>query len=424
MNADPLPPWFDKAEAKRLAAFFAVVAIVALLWSAWPMVANWQQQRVVEALVATAESGTASSSAIAVRKLGELEQPAIVELTRIASSEQITSADVAQQQLTMLLAHWRTLQNEQLADEQVTDSLVMLADSLSMHAHRLGPAGQQWAEQLALDLLDATETLPPRATAKILSACDATLSHIPARRPRQPVATQLVDASSESLTVPQPDMAILAEQSGEDLPERFRDPPRAAVATPLPQASGNADEAERSPLTWNARSKQDVSQGNDEPLVENFDREPTIAERATNKAISVPSPEEARQLLRELSGRSSRDLLLELEKANRYRAAILREALRSKGYSDAEVTLFRRISSPKVADRRRLLELAPNLPADSARRLLVALTEDADADIRLAALTAFATTGDPRIRQIAQQRVRVDADDRVAKLASRILREQ
>ena len=424
MKADPPPPWFDKAEARRLAAFFAVVAIVALLWSCWPTFANWQQQRVVDALVVRAESGTSAASAAAVRELGELGDPAIVELVRIASSEQITSAEVAQQQLTLLLAHWRMLQKEQLSDEQVSKSLVQLAEALSIHAHRLGPSGRQWAERLALDLLASTETLTPRATAKILHACEVTLSQIPSRPPRQQVTVQPAGKPEDLLAVSPPEITILAEQSRESVPDRFRDPPQAVIAAPIPKASENVAGVGPSPLNWKSRPKANTQGDSTQSLTKNFPGEPSSADNSKSGAIDIPSPQEARQLLRDLSGRSSRELLIELDTADRYRGAILREALRRKGYREAEITLFRRISSPEVADRQRLLDLAPNLPADSARRLLVALTEDADADIRLAALTAFATTGDPRVREIAQRRVRIDADDRVTKLASRILREE
>lgn len=424
MKPDQLPPWFDHAEAKRLVAFFAVVAIVALFWTGWPSFANWQQQRLVETLVERAESGTPAASAAAVRKLGELGQPAIAGLTRIASSEQITSADVAQQQLTVLLAHWRMLQSEELADEQVTASLVQLAESLSADAHRLGPSGQQWAERLALDLLAATETLPPRATAKILAACDTTLAQIPPRRPQQHVAGQLSAEPVDSLVVSAPEMTILAEQSREAVPDRYRETPPSVVATPLAKPSDNVVGLGQVPLTWKPRALEASPGDRRQPATENLEADSPAADHTTGGAIDIPSPQQARELLRELLGLSSRELLLELEKADRYRGAILREALRRKGYREAEITLFRRISSHEVADRQRLLDLAPNLPADSARRLLVALTEDADPAIRLAALTAFATTGDPRIREIAERRVRADADDRVAELASRILRDE
>jgi hypothetical protein len=141
-------------------------------------------------------------------------------------------------------------------------------------------------------------------------------------------------------------------------------------------------------------------------------------------AIDVPSPldmRHARQRLRELS---DQELISLSETASRFEAAAARQALRSRGYSDAMLGMTKEIRQLPAMERRQALDRVDLLPPTDARRLLRWFVTDDDADVRLHALTLLATSGDPQLSEIAHRRAIDDADPRVAELAAKLLQQR
>jgi hypothetical protein len=140
--------------------------------------------------------------------------------------------------------------------------------------------------------------------------------------------------------------------------------------------------------------------------------------------IDVPSPLEARLLLRRYRKLSNRELAARLGSTNGYELLAIEQVLRERKMPTASRPTTAS-AGPRVDADRQLFERVGQLPAAEARRLLRDLVADPNeaTEVRLEALSLLATSGDPQLADIARQRVMEDTDPRVAELATQILRQ-
>ena len=120
---------------------------------------------------------------------------------------------------------------------------------------------------------------------------------------------------------------------------------------------------------------------------------------------------------------SMRELLLQMNAADKFTAAAIREVFAERGIAAEELAVATRLLAADPAERIKLIDELKVLPARTARRWLRELLIDADAEVRLKALTALATTNDPELRSIARDIAVRDTDRRVAEMATQIMRQ-
>jgi hypothetical protein len=147
---------------------------------------------------------------------------------------------------------------------------------------------------------------------------------------------------------------------------------------------------------------------------------------AKPEVLDVPSPQQARLMLRKYRQMSDGALAHELAISSGFDARTIQQALRERNLPTAAGPSAS-LSRGRTSDvERRLLEQVSRLTPDRGRQLLRDLISDSgeEAEVRLHALALLATSGDPQLAAIARERAMQDADPRVAELATRIIREQ
>lgn len=419
----------------RLAMLVALIGGCFIVsWKAWPSVGRWHQQRLAGQIAARIATTPDREVKLPIRQLASLGTAALAPLVEAAASERAAVAETARQEIDLAFAVCQTrLRNA--VDEENAAVMVALATALAENIERFGPAGKQWAERIALQIIDQADKFPAATAASLLGQCSRVLESVPPQGPRlQTVQTFDTAPTQEAdLGIPPPsvDLQILAappEQALASVKRQrpFAQPLRSTLVETLPEdastSSPRSPEQDFSPL-WsgpsNNRQPATLS-GNASLSVEVL---PGQAPTSPTKIVDVPSPLEMERRIAEFRGQSTDSLLTRLPRSDRFTAGAIRTVLAERGLQEAELDMAVRSKLPDVAERIRLVEEVSALPAASARRLLRLLLGDDSGEVRLRALTVLATTNDPGLAELARTIVIGDEDPRVAELASRLLRQ-
>jgi hypothetical protein len=404
-----------------------------------PTALNWSTHYFAQQLTIQAEQSEDAQVKGLLGQLSPLGQPAIGPLTAAAASRRSEVALVARQILDETLATWeQTLlaDTRRPASRQVQVAAIELAKALHAHIHDFGPAGKQWAEQITMRLVDVANRLPGRSTRALLDDCSQILAAIPPRGPRLRTVAPSINSAEPRLTSAEPRLnsvepriETLTRASESALDQRAPLPPKTLPASAsrlklVPLAS----EALSTDNPLRTRAQPSPQSPSTEPPLDALSRlDNTPVQRAPTtsgvRVIDVPSPEEMAAQIETLRRLSSPQLFARLPQARFYEANMIRFLLKERGYSETQLSLQTKLTSPEVQARLQLIEDSAQLPATTTRKMLKQLLSDEHAEVRLRALTALATTQTPDLKALAHGLSVNDEDPRVAELASRLLRE-
>ncbi len=429
MNSDDNTTQLVKAVA---ATFFMLAAG----WLVAPSISHWHSHQLADRLVVKITDAEDAQVKVPLRQLADLGETSIEPLVVAAASDREAVATIARQILDEKLVTWKLLDQDSSHEAVAT-----LAMALATHLDKFGPAGKQWAEQLALTMIELSDRIPAKQTHILLAHCSRILSVVTPRGPRLRTLaprTEIADfPTTDKLSAPEPKLEALTRASEGSLDRLARLQPsipmetqnRLTLVTPRRrEASGSASK----PLDWLPR-QDGVTHSQSPPPSSNTPSKnppkntlivaPEPTSPAGSQVVDIPSPQDMAIRADALRLLSSEELLLRLRAANFYEAGIIRTVLSKRGFTGAEVALRQQLATPNAADRLRLVGEVSHLPASTARRLLRWLLDDESGDVRLRALTALATTNAPDLGNLARELAVRDEDPRVARLASRLMRE-
>ncbi len=441
----------DDSTTRLMKAVVATLFMLVLGCLLTPTFSDWYRHGLANRLAAQIADKDDAKVKVPLRQLAELGETAIEPLVVAAVSDRAAVATIARQILEEKLATWTALaesKSTRAADHDFASSLAMLATSIADHLVSFGPGGKQWAERIALTLIELTVYLPARQTHQLLDRCSYILAAVPPRGPRLRTLTPRTKIDdipvSSRMQAPEPRLESLTRVSEGSLEVLAR-------AVPRRHESGRTTlEPVTSELKWATRweGEYQVQVPTPRPLVtpkkvlptnpltnstpgnttlkiapvDNGDGQNVDREKVDSQVVDVPSPQEMTTRAETLRQWPSEALLLRLPDASFYEAGLIRTVLVERGFDEAVLTLRQQLASPVIADRLRLVDEVSQLSATTARRLLRWLLDDTSGEVRLRALTALATTQSPDLRELARELAASDKDPRVAELASRLLR--
>jgi hypothetical protein len=411
------------------------IGVVGLLWTAVPKVDAWQRTKFADRMAQHAEASSGGEARLAVRRLASSGASSLAALVRLAGSANPEAADAAREAVMNQLAAWEVDFRVNGDVRSFGRNVAALGGALERAAPAFGAEALAWADRVAFQLADTSDQLAAEQSFALLAHCDRILS-----LPRPVTAGTIASAESapKSTSATQSSPTVTTPQVSAEPPS----PPTCPSASPeltieQPADAPSADlklvdepPAIRAPATGVAREHDNRWQ-----RVEPASPPPHEAPEAVaigtrplpaspEPVIDVPSPLEARLLLRRYRKLSNRELIARLNDASGYELLAMEQVLRERKIPTASRPTQASAGLQADADRR-LFERVGQLPAAEARRLLRDMVADPTetTEIRLEALSLLATSGDPQLAEIARQRVMEDADPRVADLATQILRE-
>jgi hypothetical protein len=419
----------------RAAAIVGVIGVLAMIV---PRLDAHIRARFVERMAVHAATSRGGEARLAVRRLADAGPLALASLVRLAASPNADAAEAARNAVLNQLAAWEIAYRVEGGERTLARRLKPLSAALASSSAFFKDASRVWAESVSLQIIALCEGVSAGEAAPILACCDHVLSapaanaNVPsaARRPvrvaaAKPQAAQASNsatkaqakvAAAPAATSPPPrgrgDVRVLSESP----PERTAPPsapsgdepsatPDAAVVEPPPPRE--APPADALPLSPLAVAPSLPPSAHAEPVVD------------------VPSPAQARRVLRWYRQQSEQDLAARLATAIGHERLVIQEVLRQRHLA-ARRSASSQANAPEPGRaERELIDRLGNLPPAAARTLLRKLVADdaEDPALRHEALTLLATSGDPQLVAIARQRAIEDADPRVAELATQILRE-
>ena len=427
------------ASTTRLLKVGATTAVMLFfVWQFAPTVVTWHQGELARRLAVQVATLDDWEVKVPLRQMAQLGEPALEPLVAVAASRRALGSAIARQIVDEKLAVWQLL-----AKESPTNPLgsapSFLTAALAKHIDEFGPAGKQWAEHLALELIDLADAMPAEQVGLLLADCTRILVAVPPRGPKMRTVVGAVGPTKTvpGLDAPQPKLETLAQASEMDWRAKVQSRAKRAlefrgqtglVSTLSPSLSPSLKGAAPAPTTlrWSADSgSQEKHLGTLVPssVGASLAGGRQLLQTSASKVVDVPNPQAMQNLASDLRRLSSEVLLQRLHRSDFYEAGIIRVVLRERGFANGELLLIQQLASPNVVDRLRIFEVISTLPAASGRRLLRGLLKDQDADVRLRALTAIATTNDPGLGDLARELAVGDEDLRVSELASRILRQ-
>lgn len=453
---------------KIIRMFLGVAATMVVLLvglSVVPSISEWYESQLVTRMTSEITAADDLGVKIPLRQLASLGRSSIEPLVVAAASQRAAVATIARQILEEKLTTWQVTAKSaraRIGEHEYIHSCTQLAVALGTHVEEFGPAGKQWAERLALTLIQMSDRMPARKTQLLLGNCSRILAAVPPRGSRlQTVNVGQVTPTPytpDRLPAAMPRLESLTPASEISLERLARIPTSSSLSiseqpSPVPSTNSTfqhntavtAPRTNGSSLRWSMRnngneprlpisvpalpSSSATQQPNASPST-GLVKMPHLQQGALNppprpgnsSVVDVPTPKAMQTQAATLRLQSTDELLLQLISARHFEAGALRTELVRRGYTLPELTAYLELSAPDVQVRLRLVEDATRLPAASTRRVLRWLLADAEADVRLRALTALATTNAPELATLARDLAAKDEDPRVAKLASQLLK--
>ncbi|MEE9602451.1 MAG: hypothetical protein V3V75_04035, partial [Thermoguttaceae bacterium] len=323
----------------QLAALIALIGgCFVVSWEAWPRIGRWHQQRLAQQFLAKIATTADPEVKIPIRQLASLGTPGLASLVEAATSERAAVAEIASQEIDLMFAacqvRLREAANDNTANE-TAETLIALATALAENVERFGPTGKQWAERMAVRMIDQAGRLPVAKATRLLSQCSLVLESVPPQGPRlQTVQTAGAAPMQENVLAVAPpniDLQILAappEQAFAAVRRQqpFAQPLESRPVEPLPEEGPNPPfrsptkdplSTEDSSLSGNASLSVKVLPGQTPPS-------PTTI-------IEVPNPLEMQRRLIEFRGMSTDSLLARLPRSDKFVAGPIRAVLGERG---------------------------------------------------------------------------------------------
>lgn len=447
-----------------------VVLLVGLL--VVPSISRWYERQLVARMTSQVAAADDLGVKIPLRQLASLGRPSIEPLVVAAASQRAAVAMIARQILEEKLATWQITAESaraRIGEHEYIHSCTQLAVALGTHVEEFGPAGKQWAEHLALTLIQMSDRMPARKTQLLLGNCSRILAAVPPRGSR--LQTMNIGQATparytlDRLPAAMPKLEPLTPSSEISLERLARIPvdnllPLSKQPTFVPSTSSTfqhdttviAPRTNGTSLRWSLRNNgtepsepsetleistltsvapsDNSAQPPNVPSSMGLVKVPHLQQETLNSpprtkssaVVDVPTPQAMQMQAVTLRLQSTDQLLLRLSSARHFEAGALRNELVRRGYTLPELAAYRELSATDVQIRLRLVEDVTRLPAASTRRVLRWLLADTEADVRFRALSALATTNAPELAILARDLAARDEDPRVAKLASQLLK--
>jgi hypothetical protein len=403
------------------------IGTLGVLWTAVPRIDAWQRRRFADRMAAVAEDSAGGAARLAVRRLADTGAKSLDALVRLAGSANADAADAARDAVLNDLAAWE-ISFSVCGDERTFAKQIQeLSAALAASAPRFEPAERAWAARVALQLVADCDRLPGALTFDVLAQCDQVLSAAAAvARAKSPAVVKVAVAAPPSISrqVPAPSKAAVfsggsAPSLGGAADVHVVEQSPVVQAEPLRQSPTREGIGPTSD-DWHAAAPP-------KEALDSLAARPLPAPAPSQAVVDVPTPLEARRVLRQFRQMPDRDLARRLISASGYELLAIQQVLRERKLPTAtRPTPQRAVGGAVGVDPdRKLFERVGKLPAAQARTLLRELAADPteSPDVRFEALSLLATSGDPMLTEIARVRALEDADPRVADLATRILHE-
>lgn len=425
-----------KSTVMKTAVAIGAVVIIGLLIA--PFLSRWNSKQLVHRLAAQVAEAEDAEVKVPLRQLATLGETAIEPLVIAAASQRAAVAIEARQIINekfSKIAFTAQQAERNGLDTATAETADAIAASLATHIDAFGPAGKQWAERLALSMIELTDKLPMLQTQSLLENCSRVLTSVPPRGRRM----RTISASSNTSSSPQsrgtsisePKLESLTRTSEKSLEILARIAPSAqpngSPPAPATTISTLVRRQQNSTLDWSADT---AAEQNAKPLAPAAPAQTKPISRAltpklssnNHQVVDIPSPQEMQQRAVVLRRISEEELFLRLQDADRYEAGIIRSVLYERGFLPNEIELRLRLSTLNSDEGLRLTDSIAELPSTAAGRTWRWLLGNKSGDLRLRALSVLATTKAPDVPQLARELALNDEDPRVAKLASQLVR--
>ncbi len=417
------PPPVSESRPPLRAAI--AIGVVGVLWMTVPRIDASLRAQFAERLAARAEASTGGEVRLTVRRLADSGAEALGALVRLGGSANSEAAGAAQDAVGAQLAAWeidfRTGRDERALAHRLQELGAALAAAAA--DPKFAAMGRAWTHRTALRIVALCDSLSAESSLVVLAHCDSVLSTAkstvasPPAPPRRDTIVPVPVAAAPKPTAAS-ELAELLRSAAPPKPSADGDLQVVGESTPPAIAPARVDPAAAAPLATATRREASG-------LLELRKPQPLSPPAPTESVVDVPSPLEARRLLRRYRQMSDRELTTRLVAASGYDALAIQQVLRERKLPASAVRPAPTSGAQRLDAERLLFERVGKLPAAAARKLLRQLVADETeaADIRLEALTLLATSGDPQLAEIARRRALEDADPRVADLATQILRD-
>lgn len=348
--------------------------------------------------------------------LAEFGEPGLPKIVAALASPDDTVSSTAFRVLRDLQGRWQTSHSDDVVSCQET-----LLRSISKIADRCPPERRpriaELVNQIVLDTVGADGT----AEADIYRrACDL-LATVTQSAPGDSDATMRL-ASRPTDSFPE---AGPGEEDRSERPMRL---------TPLPTESSirivrgptslfpvGIESTVESGLDRSA-SRTDEPAEDSPPRQIDSNQMPRLAPLTRSSFIVTPVPPEATTLsdnpLAAYDTRSVIDFVGSVQPALHQAAE---EELRKRNFSDDELELATRLTSPSAQVRLAMVEELPSRADVDPRRWLIWLANDPERDVRLQAISRLGTMDDPEVREALRKRLHEERDPTVATRLRRFL---
>lgn len=423
----------QRIERSRLAIAVCIALVASIvLWRGVQPGTRWGVNRYAAHLVQQTELADDGRAVSAVRKLAALGAAGDLGLAQALDARQARVADAAEEELLAHIEQWQVALDGGAADSRssIPGRAVALAATLAEHVDHFGPRAQGTAARIAMRLLRlGGEDFAAADWSQLIAGCDHVIETADMPSPRSILAAGAVPSARET-----PDREALSLEQIAALPSSPPPLDRTAEVVdgiePLPDKARNRHG--RPPTPWAEHSRQAESApagGNITPTYRAEWKPPDARYGAADplaiqaRAVPVrsePTAEAVRRARATIDRLTLRRLMQRLHDPDPAVAKAAEEALRERGLSTVEIEVARRLTSPDVRDRERLVDDLPHTRGIDARPWLFWLAVDDNANVRLAAMTLLATTSDPAVLDRVRKLAAGDRDRRIVALSERL----
>lgn len=365
-----------------------IVGLAAAMVTGYVVVGRCWREASIEADRQRVHAAADDQAAASVRTLASWGEETLPEIVTLANDERPAVAAAARATLGDLVHQWRLL-----PAAEATPKIELLVRALAAHAGDWDDEGQRAAAEIAQQCLAWPLDGSGGAPTRVIASCETILRA--ATYHRQVAHTVYADehpAHSPREESFGPREEPHASAAWDRLPPLVMDLPLDAPSSlplsPADEPSGEPRLAEIAGPVAENFSPGGAILAPPQPLLSSPARPLPPPEGERSKSVTAPAT----------SAADIRKRISELSAVNATVAAAAERALRQQGWSDFELAVARRATSPRVADRLRLCDELPGLPLD-ARPWLLLLSDDEDISVRDRARGILATSADANLRR-------------------------
>ena len=193
----------ENGESRLLKTIVATMIVMLVGLLIVPSITRWNNRQVAGRLLEKIKNADDRSVKVPLRQLDSLGDAAIEPLMAAAASPRTAVSLVARQIIEERLAQLQQSSLQSLDEpmpEPAVQTAAALSSALARQVQNFGPAGKQWAEGIALAMIELTDKLPAQQTYLLLENCSDVLTEVPARGTKMRSLAQAPVASTRKPT--------------------------------------------------------------------------------------------------------------------------------------------------------------------------------------------------------------------------------